>query len=112
MILNSITHHRSLLDGEVTLAHITEAHAARALAHNKYEKDQEHDERIEFQNIKNDLSPHLFDSTLEKIRQRCSVAAGQWLEGDERFLKWKTNSNRSSRVLWLTGIPEAGMDFA
>ncbi|KAL9046216.1 MAG: hypothetical protein Q9214_000891 [Letrouitia sp. 1 TL-2023] len=112
VILNSITYHRSLLDGEVTLAHITEAHAARALAHEKYEKDQENDERTEFQYIKNALSPQFFDSKLEKIKQRCSVQAGQWLKNDEGFLKWQNNSRQSTGVLWLTGIPGAGMGLA
>ena len=112
VILNGIMHHRNLMDGEVTLAHVTEAHAARAAAYERYEKDQEATERMEFEFIKNSLSPQLYDSRLESIRQRCSQRAGTWLEKDSHFLEWQDYSKESAKVLWLTGIPGAGMCIA
>ena len=96
------------MDSEVTLAHITEAYAARASADDKYRRDQEHDERIEFQYIFNSLSPQLYDAQLERITQRCSIQAGEWMENDQRFSDWQDSTNQSARVLWLTGIPGAG----
>lgn len=51
------------MDSEVTLAHITETYAARASADDKYKKDQEHDERIEFKAIIQSLSPQFYDAT-------------------------------------------------
>ena len=112
VILNSITYHRNLMDGEVSLAHIMEAHAARASAFERHEKGQENDERMEFQIIKDSLCPQLYDSKLEWIRQRCSTQAGKWLEEDDHFLAWQDHSKESAKVLWLTGIPGAGMFVA
>lgn len=97
------------MDSEVTLVHITEAYAARDSTYDKYERDQEHDDRMEFQNIIKSLSPQLFDPQLERIKQRCSIQAGKWLETDKHFSEWQDASNQSARVLWLTGIPGAGM---
>ena len=97
------------MDGEVTLAHLTEAHAARVAAYERYEKDKERNESLEFQSILASLSPDLHDSKLEMIKQRCSIQAGGWLEKDRRFLEWQDPSKQSSKVLWLRGIPGAGM---
>ena len=112
VILNNIMYHRNLMDGEVTLAHITEAHAARVAAYERYEKKKEIDGRSEFQSILTSLSPQLHDSRLEIIKQRCSIQAGRWLEKDKRFSKWRDGSKESVNVLWLTGIPGAGMSVA
>ena len=97
------------MDSEVTLAHITEAYAARISADDRYKRDQEHDERTEFQFISNSLSPQLYDVQLERLLQRCSVQAGEWLEKDQRFSDWQDPSNQSARALWLAGIPGAGI---
>ena len=98
-----------MMDSEVTLVHITEAYAARASTYDKYEKDQEYDERMEFRHIMTSLSPRLYGDELERITQRCSIAAGKWLETDKHFSDWQDASNQSERILWLTGIPGAGM---
>ena len=112
MILNHIAQHRTMMDSEVTLAHITEAYAARASADDKYKRDQEHDERMEFQSIIQSLSPQFYDAQLERIKQRCSIQTGKWLEKDQRFLEWQDSSTQSARSLWLTGIPGAGISSA
>ena len=97
-----------MMDSEVTLAHITEAYDARVSANDRHRRDQEHDERTEFQFILNSLSPQLYDVQLERLLQRCSVQAGEWLEKDQRFSDWQDPSNQSARALWLAGIPGAG----
>ena len=99
------------MDKEVTLAHITDAYAARVSAHEKFERDQEHWERMEFQNIMNSLSPRFYDAQIERIRKRCVVHSGKWLEQDNDFLEWEDTSNHSARMLWLMGIPGAGIAF-
>ena len=93
----------------MTLVLITEAYAARVSTYEKFERDQKHDEQMDFQNIMISLCPHLYDAELETIRKRCSIPAGKWLETDRQFLEWQDASNQSARVLWLTGIPGAGM---
>jgi len=34
-----------------------------------------------------------------------------WIQGQERYLKWKDFQSQSENILWLTGIPGAGMLF-
>ena len=75
------------MDGEVTLVHITEAHAARISAQERHTKDQERDDRTEFQMIQTYVRPRFYESDLERIGQRCSVQAGLWLEQDGSFAK-------------------------
>ena len=98
-----------MMDSEVTLAHITEAYAARASADDKYKRDQEHDERMEFQSIFNSLSPQFCDAQLDRIIQRCFIQAGEWLERDQSFSNWQDSSNQTAKFLWLSGIPGAGI---
>ena len=98
-----------MINSEVTLVHISEAYAARVATYEKFERDQEHDERMEVRNIVTSLSPQFYDPELETIKKRCSIPAGKWLETDRRFLEWQDASNQSARLLWLTGIPGAGM---
>lgn len=109
--IKNIAQHRIMMDSEVTLVHITEAYAARASTYDKYEKDKEYDERMEFHHIRTSLSPQLYDAQLERIKQSCSIQAGRWLETDKHFSEWQDASNKSARVLWLTGIPGAGKTF-
>lgn len=100
------------MDGEVTLAQITEAHAARMSTQEKYEKDLERDERMEFQIIQNSIRPHFYDSDLERIRQKCSVQAGKWLEKDDHFAMWQDATDQSVKLFWLSGIPGAGLSIS
>ena len=109
VILKNIAQHRIMMDSEVTLAHIKEAYAARVDAQDKFERDQEYEERMEFQIIMNSLSPQLYDAQLERIKQRCFMEAGKWIEQDNDFSEWQDPSNQSAKVLWLMGIPGAGM---
>ncbi|KAL8828541.1 MAG: hypothetical protein Q9191_002532 [Dirinaria sp. TL-2023a] len=111
IILKNIAQHRIMMDSEVTLAHISDAYAARVSAQERFERDQEHEERMEFQNIMNSVSPKLYDTQLERIKQRCFMQAGKWLEQDQDFSEWQDPSNQSARVLWLMGIPGAGKSF-
>ena len=100
------------MDGEVTLAHITEAHAARISVQEKHEKDSERDERMEFQIIQNSIRPHFYDSDLGRIQQHCSIQAGRWLGNDDHFVKWQDVTDQSAKVLWLSGIPGAGLSIS
>lgn len=112
VVLNNISYHRNLMGGEVTLAHITEAHAARLSAQEKYERDSERDEDMEFEMIKTSIRPHFYYSDLERIRRNCSIEAGDWLEKDEHFTMWQDTADQSVKILWLSGIPGAGLSIS
>lgn len=95
------------MDGEVTLAHITEAHAARKSASEQYSKDQENEERKEFHFIRNAMQPILYDADLERLRRRRNAEGGLCLQENQNFLKWRDQFPPAGKILWLTGIPGA-----
>jgi len=100
--------HKLLLDGEVTMAHITEAQAARVRAYREYEEARESQLHQDFALATSSLSPQLYDLELETLLGNCSAQAGEWLHKQESFRKWSDPNDLSTRFLWFEGIPGAG----
>ena len=100
--------HKLLLDGEVTLAHITEAQAARLRAYREYEEARESQLRQDLALAKSSLSPVFYDLELDTLLGNCSEQAGEWMQNHEFFKKWSDLNNLSTRFLWFEGIPGAG----
>jgi hypothetical protein len=111
VILENITRHTILVDSEVTLADISEAHAARIRAYEEYERAQNFQQRQQFEIVKSSLSPKLYDVDLDNLQRQSYGDAGQWLDDEEDFRKWSDPNDESARLLWLEGIPGAGAIF-
>ncbi len=97
------------MDSEVTLANISEAYAARVKTYEEFERLQRFQQRQELETLKIALSPHLYDSELERLRKPPYVDAGHWLDKEETFKRWLDPDDLSTRLFWLVGIPGAGM---
>lgn len=95
----------------MTLAHITEAQAARVRAYREYEEGHEFQLRQDFALAESSLSPQLFDLELETVLGNCSAKAGEWLFQQESFRKWSDSDDLSTRLLWFEGIPGAGKSY-
>jgi len=108
LIRQNMERHRLLLDSEVNLAHITEAHTARLQAYKEYEQTHEFQQRQDFASIKSSLNPQLYDQELERISKDCIGETGQWLRTQDAFRAWSDPHDVVHRVLWLEGIPGAG----
>lgn len=109
IIMNNIERHAALISNEVTLASIQDAQAAYAEALKNYERDEEFQRRQDFATVQQSLSPRLYDDDLETFRKRRSPESGKWVEKNEEFCAWFKTSNKSKQVLWIEGIPGAGM---
>ena len=99
------------MQSEVTFADISEAHAARIRAFEEHERAQKASQIQEFEAVKLSLSPHLYDVDLERIRQKSHQDTGQWLDNEVEFRRWFNPNDRLAQLLWLEGIPGAGMTF-
>jgi hypothetical protein len=97
------------MNGSVTLAHVVEAHEARQRAFEEFERQHAFRQRQDFEAVRSSLNPVLYDSALERLKARRVVRSGSWLSSQEEYNHWLEPSNKTSRLLWLQGIPGAGM---
>ena len=107
--MNDIERHAALISNEVTLASIQDAQAAYAEALKNYKRDEEFQRRQDFATVRQSLSPRLYDDDLETFRKRRSPDSGKWVEKNDEFSAWFNTSNKSKQVLWIEGIPGAGI---
>ena len=101
-----------LMRNEVRLEHIQEEHHARLRALEHFEKTEKHHQRQEYQYIKADISPKMYEDKYYYIHARICGGTAKWLMGDAVFSKWLDISDTSTKILWLQGIPGAGEPIA
>jgi hypothetical protein len=94
---------------EVRLEDIRQEQEARLRAFDHFETTQKHHRRQEYQGIKTDISPDMYDGKLDWLRSRVCQGTENWLMKDATFLKWLDMSEMSMKILWLQGIPGAGV---
>ena len=109
LVKAQIQRHTLLLRREVGLEHIQEAHNAQQQALKHYEKTEKSSRRQEFHSLKIDISPRTYGDRLDSFHARVCRGTGRWLLRDETFAKWLDKEDASIKVLWLQGIPGAGM---
>lgn len=104
-----IQRHTLLLRREVGLEHIQEAHNAQLQAMEHYEKTEKSFRRQEYHSIRISISPKTYEDILDSFQVRVCRGTGQWLLKDTTFIKWLDKSDTTVKVLWLQGIPGAGV---
>lgn len=109
VIGNNIESHTTLMSGEVSLANVIAAQADRVRALEHYERTQEFQQRQDFEAVETYVSPRMYDTELDRLRSASCSNTGRWLRKEESFCKWLDPTDRSTRLLWLNGIPGAGM---
>ncbi|KAJ0114753.1 hypothetical protein J7T55_004494 [Diaporthe amygdali] len=111
VITENIEKHRILMDGSITLAHVLEAHVARQRAFEEFERQHDFRQRQDLEAVKFSLSPALYDRDLQHLKSHRVVRSGDWLLDQEEYTLWTNPSHKTSRLLWLQGIPGAGKTF-
>ncbi|PWY96736.1 NACHT domain protein [Aspergillus sclerotioniger CBS 115572] len=111
MVKAHIQRHTSLMRNEVRLEHIREEHDARLRALEHYKKSERADRLQKYQALKTEINPRTYDDKLNWYHGRVCKGTGGWLRQDDTFKRWLDTGNRTSRVLWLQGIPGAGKTF-
>jgi len=111
VITESIEKHKMLMDGSITLAHVSEAHTARQHALEEFERQQEFRLRQDLESVKSSLGPVLYDRDLQRLKTLRVIRSGAWLLDQGEYTKWYEPSDKTTRLLWLQGIPGAGKTF-
>ena len=93
---------------EVQFEHIQQAHEARRLALAHFEKTEKAHQQQEYCAIRTEISPKTYDDKLNELHGRTYESTGRWLLKDADLAKWLDRSEKSTRLLWLQGIPGAG----
>lgn len=100
--MKDIDDHTRLMRNEVRLEHIQQEHEARIRAF-------KHFEEMAYHRIKADVSPIYFDEELDRVRSQICSGTGKWLIKDSAFRDWLDGTDKPTRILWLQGIPGAGL---
>jgi nucleoside-triphosphatase THEP1 len=108
VVIGSIERHSVLMTEEVSLANISEAHAARIADMDRWERNFEFQETQDFNSVHSYLSPNLYDDELDRLQRRICERTGRWLQREQVLKDWLDASNAATRVLWMQGIPGAG----
>lgn len=106
--MNHIKRLTLLMRNEVRLEHIQEEHGARLRALEHFERTEKYHQRQEYQHIRADISPEMYEDKYYYLQARICEGTGKWLMRDAVFAKWLDISEISTKMLWLQGIPGAG----
>ncbi|KAI1386580.1 uncharacterized protein F4822DRAFT_431452 [Hypoxylon trugodes] len=110
-VQENIESHKAMMMVNVTLQDIVQAHRARKDALEEYEAAQAAREEHTYNAIHNKLNPRDYDMELASILRRSSVDSGKWLEDEPDFMRWLNTMDRTTRCVWLHGIPGSGKTF-
>lgn len=106
---SNIERHGFLLRDEVNLAHISEAHQARLIDFDRWAATFEFQARQNFNELETFISPRLYDNELDRFQRNLCERTGRWIQRDKAISKWLDPVDTKSRLIWLQGIPGAGM---
>ena len=109
LVMSHIERHTLLMRNEVRLENIREEHEARLKAMNHYETTERSHRRQEYNGIKEVLSPRMYEEELDRILGRICEGTGKWIFRDATFNKWLKGTEKPAKLIWLQGIPGAGM---
>ena len=109
VVTTLIGRHTLLMRRSVQFEHIQQEHEARLRSLEHFESTSKAHRNQEFCSIRTDISPQTYDARLNWLRGRTCARTGKWLLTDAVFRKWTNVSEKSVRLLWLQGIPGAGM---
>lgn len=109
LVVNHIKRHTLLMRSEVRLEHIRGEHDDRLRNLEHFEKTERSHRQQEYYNIKTATSPEFYDKKLDWIYGRICEGSGKWVMRNSTFAKWKDFKDVSTKILWLQGIPGAGL---
>jgi hypothetical protein len=100
--------HKTLLSNEATLASMMQAQIDRENSLKTYENQYEFQMRQDFEAAMSSLNPRLYDKDLDRCKRQMNPESGNWLNNNQSFKAWLDQTDKSTQVLWLQGIPGAG----
>ncbi|KAF3009103.1 hypothetical protein E8E14_009642 [Neopestalotiopsis sp. 37M] len=103
-----IERHKLMMRDRVWLEDISQAHEARRIALEDHDARESEARRKEYNTIMTRIAPHRYHTKLAAVRSQVCEGSGDWLLKDDTFTTWMDPGEKSSRLLWLQGIPGAG----
>jgi hypothetical protein len=107
VILDHIKDHERVMMSHVTLEHVLQSHKERKRAIIADELAETARNRQNWNEMKKDILPKLYDENVSDFVSDSCVDSGQWLERHLSFRNWRDGVGKN-RCLWLSGIPGAG----
>lgn len=104
VIATNIERHTLLIRKEVNFEHILQEYEARQRALEHFERTEISHQKQEYLGMKTDISPRAY-----VLKDDVYQGTGKWLMRNPSFRKWLDFQDKSTRLLWLQGIPGAGM---
>jgi hypothetical protein len=109
-ILESLEHHKKLVESEATLYEIRAAQTRRATAETQFEEltnQEDKRRRIAVAAWLDGAKSHL-DQLETKATREAYPQSGRWLLDRPKMKTWLDFRSRHKPLLWLRGIPGAG----
>lgn len=108
-ILDRLARHADLVDSEAAASNFDAAHSFRVLARHEFQEAQTERRKRTFRQTKEWLCPLSFEQDLQRCEDTLADCpnTGQWFLGCGKFTSW-LDSDSTSSILWLSGIPGSG----
>ncbi|ETS84159.1 hypothetical protein PFICI_02184 [Pestalotiopsis fici W106-1] len=107
-LVSIIERHRLMMRDKVLFEHILQEHEARRRDLDYYEAKENDERRKEYNTIMTRIAPQKYHTKLSTVRSQVCKGSGDWLLRDSTFATWLDPADKTSRLLWLQGIPGAG----
>jgi hypothetical protein len=111
VIEKNIKRHAQLLQEGVVIEDILEAHRERERALRHYEQMETSQIQQAFDALQNQISPPAYDRRVQDILARVCPNSFGWLTNNSDFDRWLMAGLHGPNLLWLQGIPGAGMSI-
>lgn len=107
--MEQVERHARLMRKEVQLEHIQREEDLRKQQLEHFQRSGKYHILDEYERIKISLAPKVYDEVFYRISGQTCEGTGSWLLSDDGFKRWLDVADTSSKILWLQGIPGAGM---
>lgn len=110
-ILDSLKRHKALIESQATLVEFEESQAARALAEDRYLRKEENERKTQLITVRTwlkGLRSHI-DQKVAMSERAEYPETGRWLLNYPKLKIWFDIQSSEVRILWINGIPGAGM---
>ncbi|KAJ4214083.1 hypothetical protein NW759_010609 [Fusarium solani] len=109
LVTKHIARRRELMRTEVRLEEIRAADDARQRELEHFAKAEETAIKREYSTLRAHVSPKTYDHDLYRHHAAVCEGTGKWLFRDQSFKGWVGHSKGTTQILWLKGIPGAGV---
>jgi hypothetical protein len=114
-VMNRIGRHTTMLRNEVRLEDIEGAYEARASEIEHFEKLYRNTRKTEYGVLETAMAPRFYYNEIDRFRGHFCEGTGNWLLKHITIQEWIDISQKeteiSTRVIWLRGIPGAGNTY-